>query len=110
MINMNRFLALLAATAIGALFSTAAYVTGTTMPFAHASSEVILDHPVVHGAVAKATGRACAEEDSINCYWDATRTGPHFPGHSFYSIRVGHRDCIVFWNSKYNRKHGHCFR
>lgn len=106
MINMNRILALIAATAIGALLASAAYVTGTTMPYAHAS-EVIRDHPVVHGVVAKATGRPCLEEDSINCYWNARSQG-NGQGHSFYSIRVGGRDCIIYWDRHYNRRHGHC--
>jgi hypothetical protein len=69
--------------------------------------EVIRDHPVVHGVIAKATGRACEEEDSVNCFWNA-RTMGDGRGHSFFSVRVGAHTCIVYWNERYNRHHGHC--
>jgi hypothetical protein len=83
------------ATTIGALaLSTTASQAG----------EVIRDHPVVHGVVAKATGRACAEEDSVNCFWNDGS------GHALYSIRVGHKVCRIYWNEKFNRHHGYCFR
>jgi hypothetical protein len=71
--------------------------------------EVIRDHPVVHGVIAKATGRACEEEDSVNCFWNA-RTMGNGRGHSFYSVRVGHQVCHIYWSTTYNRRHGGCAR
>ena len=50
----------------------------------------------------------CPLEDSSSCYWDAQAQGNHV-GHSFYSIRVGRRDCVVYWNTQFNRKHGRCY-
>ena len=49
----------------------------------------------------------CAYEDSSNCFWDAGAAGDQH-GHSFYSIRVGDQDCIVFWDNRYARRHNHC--
>ena len=71
------------------------------------AGEVIRDHPVVHGVIAPATGRACPEEDSINCFWNAGRAG-NGKGHSFYAVRVGHRVCTIYWDRAYNRTHGWC--
>lgn len=105
---MNKFLAILAATMIGTLLVSCAWVAGAVSITPAHAGEVIRDHPVVHGAIAKATGRACPEEDSINCFWNARSAG-NGRGHSFYSVRVGHRDCVIYWNEKYNRHHGRCY-
>jgi len=51
---------------------------------------------------------SCDQEDSPNCYWDAQVAGNH-RGHSFYSIRIGNKDCVRYWNWKYNIKHGRCY-
>lgn len=100
------FIRTLALAMIGALFLGVFLV----QEGAHAStprSEVILDHPVVHGAIAKATGRPCLQEDFINCFWNAKEWGNGY-GHSFYAVRVGHKVCTIYWNEKYNRRHGYC--
>jgi hypothetical protein len=89
---------------------TAGVIVGTLFTAAHVQTshaEVIRDHPVVHGVIAKATGRACKTEDSINCFRSAGKDG-NGTGHSFYSVRVGSQDCIVYWNEQYNKQHGHC--
>lgn len=52
---------------------------------------------------------ACAQEDSSNCYWNAGESG-NGEGHSFFSIRVGDKDCIRYWDAKFNRKHGFCVK
>lgn len=49
----------------------------------------------------------CAQEDSSNCYWDAGAAGDH-RGHSFYSIRVGDRDCLIYWEDRYAKHHNRC--
>ena len=103
---MNKFLALLAATMIGTLLISASWVVGA-VSITPAHAEHIAPNPVVHGVIAKATGRACAEEDSINCYWNARKQG-NGRGHSFYSVRVGGAQCIIYWNEAYNRQNGHC--
>lgn len=52
----------------------------------------------------------CKTEDSVNCYWDAKEQG-NGQGHSYWSIRVNdHRVAIVYWNERYNLKHGHTYR
>lgn len=66
------------------------------------TGEVIRDHPVVHGVVAKATGRACATEDSVNCFWNDGS------GHALYRVKVGHKVCNIYWSRTYNRHHGRC--
>ena len=51
--------------------------------------------------------RPCATRHSVNCYWDTIgRTGQ--AGWSYWSIRVGNKVCIRYWDAAYNRKHGHC--
>jgi hypothetical protein len=51
--------------------------------------------------------RPCATRHSVNCYWDAIEeTGRD--GWSYWSIRVGNKVCIRYWDAAYNRKHGHC--
>lgn len=51
--------------------------------------------------------RPCATRKSTNCYWDAIgRTG--HDGWSYWSIRVGKKVCIRYWDAAYNRRHGHC--
>ena len=104
---MNRILMLIAATAIGALFTAASYVEGV-----HAAPRSA-PQPVLHGVVRTATMTPCPTEDSINCYWnDGT-------GHAFYSVRVGAlsprgrhytQDCIIYWDRAYNRTYGQCYR
>jgi hypothetical protein len=95
-----RIIGTIIGTCAGALVSTGAFAYG-------AQHEIIRDHPVIHGAIAPATGRACAQEDSVNCFWNARRQG-NGHGHSFYSIRVGDQVCVIYWNRAYNRRHGHC--
>jgi hypothetical protein len=106
---MNKFLALLAAVMIATLLISTAWLVGAiSVTPANARGEIMLPHPVVHGVIAKATGRACAEEDSVNCFWNARKQG-NGRGHSFYSVRVGAQDCIIYWAEKYNRTHGKCY-
>lgn len=49
----------------------------------------------------------CQYEDSSNCYWDAGKAGDR-AGHSFYSIRVGDKDCIAYWENRYAKHHNYC--
>lgn len=117
MITLNRFLILLAGAAIGALLLSASYITGSlTAPGAHAGTA--RPAPVLHGVIALAVTTPCADEDSINCYWDAHLQGNGY-GHSFYSVRVGgltptghriRRDCIIYWDRSYNATYGQCYR
>jgi hypothetical protein len=104
---MNKFLALLAATMIGTLLISASWVVGA-VSITPAHAEHIAPNPVVHGVIAEATGRACAEEDSTNCYWNARKQG-NGRGHSFYSVQVGRTTCLIYWSKTFNRTHGYCF-
>ena len=65
------------------------------------------DAPAPQGVWKIASTTPCPDEDSVNCYWDASTAG-NGVGHSFYSVRVGHRVCTIYWNRKYNRSHGYC--
>lgn len=49
----------------------------------------------------------CASITGVNCYWDAPAHSA-YGGHSFYSIPVGGKVCIQFWENWYNRLHGYC--
>lgn len=94
-----------AAAIIASLFTGVNLAVSTPLP-AQARTEVILDHPVLHGAIAEAVGRPCrSEADDVNCFWNA-RTMGNGKGHSFYAVRMGHRVSIIYWNREYNRKHG----
>jgi hypothetical protein len=55
----------------------------------------------------KWTQTPCKVEDSSNCFWDSGERGNH-SGHSFFSIRVEGKDCIVYWDDRYARHHNHC--
>lgn len=47
----------------------------------------------------------CAFEDSVNCYWDASKHG-NGEGHSFFAIRYGKSGVLVrYWDRSYGRKH-----
>lgn len=55
--------------------------------------------------------RACVEEDSVNCAWNAQVRGNRH-GHSFITRRFpgrAHVTCIMFANRKYAAKHDHCW-
>lgn len=86
---------------------TAGMVTSLLLMIAGAST-ASAPAPVLHGALRIAVSTPCPEEDSVNCYWDAGTAG-NGRGHSFYSIRVGARDCVIYWDRAYNRSHGHCY-
>jgi hypothetical protein len=100
-----RIIATIIGVGIGAVVSTGAFAYGAAQPLTQ--GEVIRDHPVIHGVIGPATGRACAEEDSVNCFWNARRQG-NGVGHSFYSVRVGQRVCVIYWDRAYNAHHGGC--
>lgn len=52
----------------------------------------------------------CAQEDSSDCYWDASKAG-NGVGHSFYAVRTAHgRVCVLYWGDRYARHHNHCTR
>lgn len=51
--------------------------------------------------------RPCLTEDGTNCYWDS-RTQGNGVGHSFFSIRVGGKDCLAFVDRSYARTHNRC--
>ena len=63
--------------------------------------------PTPHGVVSPMLSKPCAAEDSINCFWDAGSMG-NGTGHSFYSVRIGHKMCTIYWERDYNRKNGYC--
>jgi hypothetical protein len=65
-------------------------------------AEAQAPEPFLRGALADAVNTPCKYEDALNCYWDGG-------DHSFVSVRVGDKDCIIFTNRAYNRKHGECF-
>jgi hypothetical protein len=54
---------------------------------------------------------ACAEEDSVNCFWNAHAMG-NGVGHSFYARRmpgdVTGLVCIFYASPRYARNHDHC--
>lgn len=51
----------------------------------------------------------CKYEDSSNCFWDATIQG-NGTGRSFYSIKVGKKDCVVYWHNKFAKKNNYCVK
>lgn len=51
----------------------------------------------------------CKYEDSSNCFWDATIQG-NGKGRSFYSIKVGKKDCVVYWHNKFAKKNNYCVK
>lgn len=53
--------------------------------------------------------RPCAQEDGLNCYWDARSAG-NGVGHSFYSVKVGRKMCTIYWGNRYARTHNNCTR
>jgi len=52
--------------------------------------------------------RPCAQEDSVNCYWDAkTRGNGH--GHSFVNRRMPNgMVCVFYVEPTYATHHDHC--
>lgn len=55
--------------------------------------------------------RVCAQEDSVNCAWDAKVQG-NGEGHSFIVREFPgrkHMTCYLFQNRKYARNHDYCF-
>lgn len=63
--------------------------------------------PTPHGVIRTALNTPCQYEDSTNCFWDAGASGNN-KGHSFYSIKVGHKVCTIYWDRAFNRRHGFC--
>lgn len=63
-------------------------------------------------AVPKWMTRPCAEEDSVNCYWDAQAMG-NGHGHSFYIRRmpgdITGLTCIVYVKPRDARRWDHCY-
>lgn len=51
----------------------------------------------------------CKYEDSRNCFWNAETAG-NGSGHSFYSIAVGKKDCVIYWNNRYAKRHNYCVK
>lgn len=85
--------------AVGGL--TVGLILGTAAAFG------AVTQPVLKGPVEHAVTHTCAEEDSTGCYWNAQVQGDGL-GHSFYSIRVGNKQCVVYWDGDYNLANGHC--
>lgn len=56
--------------------------------------------------VAKWMTTPCAAEDSSNCYWDAGSTH-NGHGHSWYAVCIDHHRVVIYWQHKYNLKHGY---
>jgi hypothetical protein len=63
--------------------------------------------PFLHGVIGQTVTTPCAQEDSINCFWDAGNAG-NGVGHSFYSVRVGNKMCTIYTDRAYNRRMGSC--
>ncbi len=62
----------------------------------------------LHGALAQAVTTPCKYDEAVvNCYWNAKVRGDG-KGHSFYSVRAGHYYCTIYWNKRYNARHGDC--
>lgn len=51
----------------------------------------------------------CQQEDSTNCYWDASKSG-NGVGHSYYAVKVGHKTCVLYWGDRYAKRHNYCER
>ena len=49
----------------------------------------------------------CAEEDSVNCYWDAQREG-NGVGHSFYTIQFGDQICTAYVDDEFAYSNNFC--
>lgn len=102
------------ATATGLAGVAAGLVSGAILATAGISSATTQDppdlgtdaRPILHGVVEHTVLTPCrSEADDLNCYWNARRQG-NGRGHSFYVIRVGHQEAVIYWNKRYNRKHG----
>lgn len=65
--------------------------------------------PALHGSVGHATTNTCRFNDGSpgDCHWNAKKQGDGL-GHSFYRVRVGNKDCFIYWADQFNRQNGHC--
>lgn len=53
--------------------------------------------------------RPCAEEDSVNCYWNAHQQG-NGVGHSFFTRKISaHEVCRFYSNSRFAKHNDECF-
>ena len=78
--------------------TAARYSIGAACLIATGMAIPVASSPGIHGPIAAAAGQPCRYEDSVNCYWDARLRGNGL-GHSFYSVRIGADDCLIYWDA-----------
>lgn len=95
------------AVATGAVITLGSLVAGQ----ARATDSGYSIHHTQPMAVPRWMTRPCAEEDSVNCYWDAQTMG-NGRGHSFYVRRmpgdITGLTCWTYVQRKFGANHDHC--